>query len=186
MKQQKRIISILISIIIFTTIITLIKYEQNDKESTNKNEIENEVKIVENLFLESETKPEIENDILGILEIKKINVKGIVKEGSNSEVLSKYIGHIEESPKYDGNICLAGHNRGNIYPYFSKLNQLVEGDEIIYKNIFGENRYKINNIKKIEETDWSMLQDSEENKITLITCIKNERDKRLCVQAIEM
>ena len=37
----------------------------------------------------------------------------------------------------------------------------------------------------IEETDWSYLQETEENKITLITCISNQPSKRLCVQAVE-
>jgi len=38
----------------------------------------------------------------------------------------------------------------------------------------------------IEDTDWSYLQKTKENRITLITCVKNQPTKRLCVQGIEI
>ena len=41
--------------------------------------------------------------------------------------------------------------------------------------------YKINEIKEIEETDFSILEPTKENQITLITCVENQRTKRLCV-----
>ena len=44
----------------------------------------------------------------------------------------------------------------------------------------------LDNIQVIFETDWSLLQNTEENKITMITCIKNKRNQRLCVQASEI
>ena len=37
----------------------------------------------------------------------------------------------------------------------------------------------------IDETDWSYLQETEDNRLTLITCVKGQSDKRLCVQAVE-
>lgn len=37
----------------------------------------------------------------------------------------------------------------------------------------------------IDETDWSYLKETEDNRITLITCVRNRPNKRLCVQAIE-
>lgn len=37
----------------------------------------------------------------------------------------------------------------------------------------------------IYETDWSYLEETEDNRITLITCVRNRPNKRLCVQAIE-
>ena len=43
----------------------------------------------------------------------------------------------------------------------------------------------MNQKKDILETDWSMLQETKENKLTLITCIKNRVNQRLCVQAVE-
>ena len=123
---------------------------------------------------------------IGDLEIKRINLKGPVQEGSSPKVLKEYIGHIEGTPIYDGNVCLAAHNRGNKHSYFSRINELSEGDEIVYNTDFYSRHYKVVNIKEIDETDWEMLEDSNENKLTLITCIKNKKDKRLCVQAVQV
>ncbi|MDO5556338.1 MAG: hypothetical protein Q4G09_07030 [Clostridia bacterium] len=47
-----------------------------------------------------------------------------------------------------------------------------------------EKIYTINEIKEIEETDLSILNSTNDNKITLITCIANQKTKRLCVIGI--
>ena len=39
--------------------------------------------------------------------------------------------------------------------------------------------------KIINDEDWSYLGATEDNRITLITCVAGQKDKRLCVQAIE-
>ena len=64
--------------------------------------------------------------------------------------------------------------------YFEKIKDLKLGDEIYYKT-----QYEVISSTIIDETDWSYLQETEENKITLITCVRNKPNKRLCVQAIE-
>lgn len=43
----------------------------------------------------------------------------------------------------------------------------------------------VDTIAEIQEDEWSYLEDTKENKITLITCIKNQPTKRLCIQATE-
>ena len=118
-----------------------------------------------------------DDSVLGILTIEKIGLNVTVKEGSTNDVLKDYIGHIETTASYDGNIGLAGHNR---------LNELEVGDIVKYKTKFYERTYKVDNIQAIFETDWSLLQNTKENKITMITCIPNRREQRLCVQATEV
>ena len=56
---------------------------------------------------------------------------------------------------------------------------------IKYKTKFFERTYVVDNIKVIYETDWSILQSTEENKLSLITCIAGKKEQRLCVQATE-
>lgn len=138
----------------------------------------------ENITYEKEEK--LENDLIGILKIEKIGLKATVKEGSNSKILKDYIGHIEGTSLYDGNICLAAHNRGNKYSYFARLNELKNGDIVKYTTNFYTREYKINSIKTIFETDLTILENTNENKITVITCIKNKRNQRLCVQAVQI
>ena len=126
----------------------------------------------------------LNDDVLGILTIEKIGLKATVKEGSTNDILVDYIGHISETSKYDGNIGLAAHNRLNKYSYFARINELGQGDIITYKTKFGTKEYKVNNLKVIYETDWKPLEEDGTNKLTLITCIADKRNQRLCVQAI--
>lgn len=126
-----------------------------------------------------------DDSVLGILTIEKIGLNATVKEGTTSDILLEYIGHIEETSTYDGNVGLAGHNRGCKNSYFARINELKIGDEIKYKTKFYDRTYVVDNIEVILETDWNLLESTEENKLTLITCITNKRKQRLCVQATE-
>lgn len=60
-----------------------------------------------------------------------------------------------------------------------------EGDIIKYKTKFFDRTYVVDNIQVIYETNWNLLESTEENKLSLITCIANKRNQRLCVQATE-
>lgn len=127
----------------------------------------------------------LKEDVLGILTIEKIGLKATVKEGSTSDVLKNYIGHIAETAKYDGNIGLAAHNRLNQYSYFARINELKLGDTICYQTKFGTKEYKVSKKNVILETDWTALKDNGTNQLTLITCIAGKRNQRLCVQAVQ-
>ena len=59
-------------------------------------------------------------------------------------------------------------------------------DEIQYITENGTMRYKVSEITEIEDTDWSKLSKTEDNRITLITCVRNVPTKRYCVQAVEI
>lgn len=117
--------------------------------------------------------------------IPKILLEAEISEGTSKEVMNRYIGHFEETSKKSGNIGLAAHNRGYEVNYFSEIKLLKEGDKIIYKFYDFENTYIVIENKIIKDTDWSYLEKTEENKITLITCVENEPEYRRCIQAIE-
>ena len=119
------------------------------------------------------------------LEIPKIELSANIAEGTDEDILNKYIGHFEETSKKNGNIGLAAHNRGYEVNYFSRLKELEIGDEVIY--VIGNNKryYKVSSINIIDDTDWSNLRSTKDNRITLITCLENEPEKRRCIQAIE-
>lgn len=71
------------------------------------------------------------------------------------------------------------------YPvnYFARIKELEIGDEIIYKTRDGTKKYAVNVVTIIDDTDWSYLQKTNNDKITLITCVENEPSKRRCIQA---
>ena len=184
--KKKIVLIISITILIFGTYIMFVLIRGNNKRVDISQESVSENFFDDDTNEENAADGDLNGNNIGDLEIKRINLKGPIQEGSSQKVLNEYIGHIEGTPIYDGNVCLAAHNRGNKYSYFSRINELSEGDEIIYNTDFYSRHYKVVNIKEIDETDWEMLEDSNENKLTLITCIKNKKDKRLCVQAVQV
>lgn len=167
-------------------------YDQIDgKIAERDNSINNELSYTQDAGEENSIQSEIElvNEIIGILIIKKLNIEAPIKEGTTQEVMRTSIGHFTESDYWNGNVALASHNGGTSMHYFENLNKLNMNDEIIYKTQFGERKYRVQSINKIDDTDWSMVNKSnklDENTITLITCINGKPDKRLCVRGIEI
>lgn len=127
----------------------------------------------------------IPNGAVGILKIDKINLCQKVVNGHSLEVLKTELGHIDETAYYKGNIGILGHNNGNA-GYFKRLTELAIDDEIQYITENGTMRYKVSEITEIDDTDWSKLSKTEDNRITLITCVRNVPAKRYCVQAVEI
>ena len=100
--------------------------------------------------------------------------------------MDKYIGHFMETSKDNGNVGLAAHNRGYKVNYFSNLKKLEKGDLVIYTYKGKSQNYTVTSKEIIKDTDWSKLENSTVNKLTMITCIENKPEYRLCVQATEI
>ena len=118
------------------------------------------------------------------LEIPRINLYAEISAGTDDETLNKYIGHFDESKMESGNVCLAAHNRGYDVNYFARVKELEEGDKIIYFVNGNEYEYIVDEILVVYETDWTVIENTEEDRITLITCIENRDAYRLCVRGI--
>lgn len=84
----------------------------------------------------------------------------------------------------EGNVCLCSHNRGSKAAFFENLKNIKKGMKIEYTTKYETKTYITDEIKEIEETDFSVLEPTKDNRITLITCIANQRAKRLCVIGI--
>ena len=177
-KVLKYILIIVIMVILLFLANILVKtFTIKDTNSNDTNTVIEENRVEDDL---------IPNDVIGTLEIPKIDVKAKIKEGVDLDTLKTDIGHFPNSSIWNGNIALASHNRGsNVAHYFQDINKLEKGDLIIYKSEMGERRYKVTDILEIESTDWSKIEDTKENKITLITCVANKPELRLCVQGEE-
>ena len=66
------------------------------------------------------------------------------------------------------------------------LKLLKIGDEIKYKYENFTKEYKITENVIIKDTDLESLEETEENCITLITCVENEPQYRRCVRGVEI
>lgn len=119
------------------------------------------------------------------LEIPKINLFAKIAEGTEEKILNEYIGHFKETTFINGNVGLAAHNRGYKVNYFSRLKELEIGDTINYCYNNEIRTYKVILKEIIDETNWSFLKNTKENKLTLITCVEDMPELRRCIQAIE-
>ena len=119
---------------------------------------------------------------LGILKISKLGLNVKVYKGENN--LEKGVGHFTDTAVFVGNVAVAGHNRG-VNSYFGEIHNLKAGDEIIYTTKLGTKKYAVTSVRKINAADFSFLRETQDNRLTLITCVKNEPNFRWCVQARE-
>ena len=148
---------------------------QNRLDTENNN---NETDSTDNLMLQIDGE-----DVLGVIKIDKINFEGLIYEGTSMQTLAKGVGHFTNTPYLEGNVCLAAHNTNS---YWAKLHTLSNGDKIQYTCFLGTKEYEVSNVSKISETDWDSLKNTDTNVLTLITCVKGQKDLRLCVQAKEI
>ena len=161
--------------------------------NVNKKEIEQIEEVItkeekiqpEELEQQPKTEEVKEKEYDWYIEIKPINLKAPVAETTEMKVLNEFVGHFEETALTVGNIGLAGHNRGYENNYFEDLKNVKLDDEIKYVYKDYKKTYIVDTIEIIRNTDWSYLENTEKNKITLITCTENEPEFRLCVQATE-
>lgn len=120
------------------------------------------------------------------LKIPKIELVAEIKDGTNEDIINNYIGHFKETEYIEGNIGLIGGCSGYKENHFSRLEELQTGDVILYQYGNDQKQYKVIKNEIINQKDWSCLSKTKENKVTLITGIQNEPEKRRCVQAIEI
>ncbi len=190
-KVKKAItISVIIVIIIIATVSTffIVKYFMNKNKIQDASEYYTEDKIQERLDCDNNSKDDLTlkidgETVVGVIKIPKINYEGLVYEGTSLATLDKGIGHFENSSYLDGNVCLAGHNYTGVW---KKLYTLQKGDKITYISFLGTKEYEVDKSIAIDANDWSSLEDTTDNTLTLITCIKNQPSQRLCVQAKEV
>lgn len=150
------------------------------------------IEIGDNTDLEDTPLENIEQDIIhyddeiGSLTIPDILLDNApIRESVELSTLSQTIGHFPSTSIYEGNVGLASHNSGNQGDFFKNLKNIKVGSEIFYQTNYGTKRYVVTVKEIISEEDWSYLKETDDNRITLITCVKGQKDKRLCVQAVE-
>lgn len=115
------------------------------------------------------------NGIMGIIEIPKINVHLPIYHGSDDIVLTKGIGHIQESSLPIGGkntrSLLTGHRGLPTSKLFTRLDELNIGDYFFIKVYNQTNAYQINKIDIIKPEDTNKLTIiPDKDLVSLITC----------------
>ncbi len=122
---------------------------------------------------------------LGTLRIPSIGLTVKVYEGTGSTPLAKGAGHFTGTSIWDGNVCIAGHNRG-VNNHFGKIHTLAAGAAITLTTKLGTRTYAVTSVDKVLETNTSGTAATSDNRITLYTCVMDQRAYRWMVQAVEV
>lgn len=174
-KSYVNIVTLLIALVIFvqTNVLTIMIFEL--KGTTYKVET-----------IQTQETEKVEETKEWIIKIPKIDLSANISEGTDEEVINNNVGHFTNTPYLDGNIGLIAGCYGYKENHFANLEKLEEGDVILYQYGDDQKEYKVIKNIVIDQKDWSYLSSTEENKLTLITGIVNEPEKRRCVQTEEV
>ncbi len=126
-----------------------------------------------------------DGDILGKVEIARLNLSSIVREGVDAETLRSSVGHVPSSalPGHPGNIALAAHRD----TLFRPLKDIKQDDLITFQSPVQTFTYKVADTRIVNPTDVSVLRSNGHDTLTLITCYPfyyvGSAPKRFIVQA---
>lgn len=107
-----------------------------------------------------------------LVRIPKIDSVEPVSEGTDKEALSNSLGHDTSTvmPGEKGNCVIAGHRNYTFGKFFNRLNEVEIGD-MVYVDTHEETyTYKVKEIKVVEPEDVSILENTDEEILTLYTC----------------
>ena len=121
---------------------------------------------------------------IGTIKIPSLKINMKVWEVETDASMKKGLGHYSPTSAWDRNVAVCGHNRGSKY-VIGSIKDLEQGDTITYTTVYGTRTYAVETVTVISNTDWSYLQSTADNRITLTTCLADHPESRVVVQAVE-
>ena len=134
------------------------------------------------------TEKKIPAQVIGTIRIPSIKSDLLLLEGSSSKELRYGAGHVTGTvfPGAAGNCAVAGHRNYTFGTYFSRLDEVAPGDEIIVEYEGETFTYTATESFLVLPADTWVLsapEDGEQKQITLITCApKGSNTHRLIVR----
>lgn len=135
-----------------------------------------------------EAKPPLPQSLIGRLEIPRLGLSVMVREGADGGTLRKAVGHIPGTalPGAIGNVGLAGHRD----TFFRPLRDIKTGDAIDLQTERGTYKYVVESTKIVTPRDIGVLRASGGETLTLVTCYPfyyvGSAPKRFIVRAAQV
>jgi len=106
--------------------------------------------------------------LVGRVDIRRVGVSAIVREGDDTATLQHAVGHIPDTalPGEPGNAGLAGHRD----TFFRGLRNVRAGDRISVTTPAGVIEYVVRGTRIVDPDDISVLNPTESQTLTLVTC----------------
>ncbi|MGI8962866.1 MAG: class D sortase, partial [Bryobacteraceae bacterium] len=128
----------------------------------------------------------VEGSVLGRVQIGRLNLSAIVREGVDEKTLSRAVGHLPYTalPGQIGNFAIAAHRD----TLFRALKDIQKEDRITFESPAGTYIYEVISTKIVKPSDLSVVQPQGTSKLlTMITCYPfyyiGSAPKRFIVQA---
>jgi sortase A len=114
------------------------------------------------------TPPPADPTAIGRIEIPRLGLKAIVKEGGDDDTLERAVGLLPGSahPGQSGNIVLAGHRDTFFWP----LQDIERGDQIRIVLPQRTYRYRVDSIRVVDPEEAAALASKGVEELTLVTC----------------
>jgi sortase A len=108
------------------------------------------------------------NDLVGRLQIPRLDIDVMVREGADEATLSEAVGHLPSSPLpgAPGNVALAGHRD----TFFRPLRNIKVNDTLMFATVHGTFEYRVESVTIVLPDDVSVLHATAEPTLTLVTC----------------
>lgn len=154
------------------------------QEILGTNSIEESLKA-ENIVLKDTLLEDTKTKVI----INSVNIEGYIAQGLSSETMMRGFWHFPTSiyPGTQGNSVIIAHRFQYLPPAkntFFNLDRVRVGDSVILQGDGGEYTYIVTNIKEVDPNDTSVLMQTDDYRVTLITCTPLwTNHKRLVVTA---
>lgn len=115
--------------------------------------------------------PAPDGQAVAIIKIPKIGVEKAVVQGVSVADLKKGPGHYPNTPMpgQAGNAAIAGHRTTYGAPFYN-LDELAPNDPILVTTVQGSFRYEVVETKIVRPSQIEVLQNTDDNRLTLTTC----------------
>lgn len=111
------------------------------------------------------------NAIIGEIEIKSVKLHLPILKGTNdANLLGGATTMLENQVMGEGNYSLAGHHMRDEKLLFGPLMKIKKNAEIIITNKKKDYHYRVTETKIVDETQVDILDDKNDDRITLFTC----------------
>lgn len=122
-----------------------------------------------------------------VIEIEELGIKAPILEGTDTETLSKAVGHFDNTGAIGvGNYCIAGHSSTIYDEYFNDLKYIELGTPIyVYDDNKNKFTYITTDIFIVEPNETWILGDFNDNRITLVTCTDDGTQRQIVVGKLE-
>ncbi len=112
--------------------------------------------------------PWLDPEVIGRLEIPRLDLRVIIREGISESTLRRAAGHLPGSamPGQEGNFTVAGHRD----TFFRPLRAITRQDEILVRTREKLFRYEVESVMVVQPEHTEVLQSGGEAVCTLVTC----------------